>query len=193
MSRLPREIAGSRLLFRLPNAGDVSSLNAAIVASHPELSEWMDWAVNPQTREETADFVRRSESSWQEETALNLLMVEQDSGEIVGATGYPRLDWQVPKFEIGYWVRSDRVGRGYASESTWLLARHAFEVLGANRVELRMDDRNERSWSVAERLGFALEATLRQEVRVPDGSLRDTRIYGAIRIGELDPATVASR
>ena len=82
-------------------------------------------------------------------------------------------------------VRSDRVGRGYASESTWALARHAFTELKANRVELRMDDRNERSWAVAERFGFRLEATLRNEVRVPDGSLRDTRIYGAVSLDEL--------
>ena len=145
----------------------------------------MDWAVKPRTLDETADFVSRSKKSWQEETELNVLMVEQGSGEIVGATGYPRLNWDVPGFEIGYWVRSDRVGRGYASESTWVLARHAFDVLQANRVELRMDNRNERSWSVAERLGFSLEATLRNEVRVADGSLRDTRMYGAIQLAEL--------
>ncbi|TNF90511.1 MAG: N-acetyltransferase, partial [Gammaproteobacteria bacterium] len=151
----------------------------------PELSAWMDWAVKPQTPEETAEFVRGSETSWAEETALNLLMVETATGEIVGATGYPRLDWKVPKFEIGYWVRSDRVGQGYASESTWALARHAFEALGANRVELKMDDRNRKSWAVAERLGFALEGTLRNDVRVPDDSLRDTRIYGAVRLGDL--------
>jgi RimJ/RimL family protein N-acetyltransferase len=48
-----------------------------------------------------------------------------------------------------------------------------------------MDDRNTRSWKVAERFGFELEATLKNEVRVPDGSLRDTRIYGAIRLGDL--------
>ena len=185
MSRLPRQIESARLLLRLPTAEDVPMLNEAIVASHPELSLWMDWAVKPQTPEETAEFVRGSETSWQQESALNLLMVEPVTGEIVGATGYPRLDWTVPKFEIGYWLRSDRVGQGYASESTWALAQHAFQVLGANRVELRMDDRNKRSWAVAERLGFTFEATLRNEVRVPDGSLRDTRIYGAVDLAEL--------
>ena len=185
MSRLPRAVETDRLLLRLPTAEDVPALNAAIISSHPELSQWMDWAVNPQTLEETAEFVHGSETSWQKETALNLLMVERNGGEIVGATGYPRLDWVVPKFEIGYWVRSDRTGRGYASECTWALVQHAFKALGANRVELRMDDRNRRSWSVAERLGFLLEATLRHEVRVPDGSLRDTRIYGAVRLEDL--------
>lgn len=185
MSRFPSRIEADRLLLRRPEADDVAALNAAIIASLPELSLWMDWAVNPQILAQTAEFVRGSERAWHEGTALNLIIEERDSGEIVGATGYPRLDWDVPKFEIGYWVRSDRVGRGYAGESTWVLARYAFAELNANRVELRMDDRNRRSWRVAERIGFALEAKLRNEVRVPDGSLRDTRIYGAVRLQDL--------
>ena len=98
----------------------------------------------------------------------------------------PRFDWTVPKFEIGYWCRSDLTGRGLVTEATWALARHAFESLGARRVELKMDDRNRRSWAVAERLGFRLEATLRHDVRVPDGTLRDTRVYGAVSLEELN-------
>jgi len=124
-------------------------------------------------------------NGWAKENVLNLLMVTSDTHEIIGATGYPRLDWNVPRFEIGYWCRSDRTGRGYVSEATWALARHAFESLAANRVELRMDEKNRRSWAVAERLGFRHEATLRNEVRARDGSLRDTRIYGAVSLGEL--------
>ena len=96
-------------MLRRPTPEDVPALNAAIVASHPELTVWMDWAVKPQTLDETAEFVSRSEASWKAETELNLLIVEQEGGEIVGATGYPRLNWEVPAFEIGYGVRSDRV------------------------------------------------------------------------------------
>jgi RimJ/RimL family protein N-acetyltransferase len=38
-----------------------------------------------------------------------------------------------------------------------------------------MDTRNERSWRVAERLGFVLEGVLRSDTRDPSGQLRDTR------------------
>ena len=185
MSRLPREIRTARLCLRLPALDDARALNAAIVASHEALSAWMDWAVQPQTLAQTTEFIRGSLDGWAQERELNLLMVTSDTDEIIGATGYPRLDWNVPRFEIGYWCRSDRTGRGYVSEATWALARHAFESLAANRVELRMDEKNRRSWAVAERLGFRHEATLRNEVRVPDGSLRDTRIYGAVSLSEL--------
>ncbi len=185
MSRLPREIRTRRLCLRLPSEDDARALNTAIAASQEALSRWMDWAVEPQTLAQTTEFIRGSLDGWSQEKALNLLMVTADDDEIIGATGYPRLDWSVPCFEIGYWCRSDRTGRGYVSEATWALARHAFESLAANRVELRMDEKNRQSWAVAERLGFRHEATLRNEVRVPHGSLRDTRIYGAVSLREL--------
>lgn len=185
MSRLPERIDTDRLILRLPSEADAEPLNAAILASFPELNAWMDWAVKPQTLEETRAFCAASRKVWRDESALNLLMVARGSHEIVGATGYPRLDWSVPRFEIGYWCRTDRVGQGLVSEAAWALARHAFEALGANRVELRMDDQNRRSWRVAEGLGFDLEGTIRNDLRGPDGALRDTRIYGARRLAEL--------
>ncbi len=194
MSRLPREIQTPRLLLRLPAAEDAEALNGAIVASHQELSQWMDWAVEPQALEQTRKFCRESLTAWEEETALNTLMVEQTTGEIIGSSGYPRLDWTVPKFEIGYWCRTDKVGQGFVSEATWALARYAFAELAASRVEVRMDDRNRRSWSVAERLGFQLEGRLGNDVRVPDGSLRDTRIYAALTLETLKtPPAALSR
>jgi RimJ/RimL family protein N-acetyltransferase len=55
-----------------------------------------------------------------------------------------------------------------------------FENLGANRIEIRCDDRNERSARVAERLGFKLDGTLRCDSRGMDKVLRGTRIYSLI-------------
>ena len=185
MSRLPKVVPTVRLEVRLVEASDAEALNAAIVSSHRELKAWMDWAVEPQTLAETQTFCSQSLEHWQAETAFNAVMVERASGEIVGSCGYPRLDWSVPRFEIGYWCRSDKVGNGFVSEAAWALARHAFEDLAAERVELRMDDRNARSWRVAERLGFLWEGTLRNDVRAPDGSLRDTRVYAATSLTTL--------
>ena len=77
------------------------------------------------------------------------------------------------------------MGRGYVSEATQALAKLAFDELGAARVELRMDDDNERSWRVAERLGFELEGVLRAESRDNGGNLRDTRVYAMVNSARL--------
>ncbi len=92
-----------------------------------------------------------------------------------------RIDWDVPRFEIGYWVRTSLQGQGYITEAVNGISKFAFEQLKAERMEIRCDARNERSAAVARRAGYTLEAKLRRESRAPDGSLRDTLIFALLR------------
>ena len=64
------------------------------------------------------------------------------------------------------------------------LSRLAFDVLDARRVEIRTDEHNERSWKVAERAGFTLEAILRFDSVTPLGEPRSTRVYARVRGAE---------
>jgi RimJ/RimL family protein N-acetyltransferase len=185
VSGLPGKLETARLALRLPEAADVDALNAAIRASHAELTEWMPWARTPQSRDQTAEFCARARQRFRDEEGLDLLMVDRSDGSVLGGTGYPRLDWSVPRFEIGYWCRSDRTGRGLVTEAVWALAEHAFTALAAARVELFMDDENVRSYRVAERLGFRQEGLLRAECRNNQGGLRNTRVYAAVSLAEL--------
>ncbi len=105
-------------------------------------------------------------------------------GELVGGTGLHRIDWSLRRFEIGYWRKTGCEGRGIVTEATRAMARLAFDPLGARRVELRMDDNNERSWKVAERAGFTLEALLRFDALNPRGEPRSTRVYARVRGAE---------
>ncbi|MGH2900558.1 MAG: GNAT family N-acetyltransferase, partial [Solirubrobacteraceae bacterium] len=97
-----------------------------------------------------------------------------------GGTGLHRMNWAVPQFEIGYWVRRTHEGQGYVSESVRALSRFALATLAAQRVEIHCSHRNARSQRVAERCGFVLEARLRNHLREPDGELRDTMIYSLV-------------
>jgi RimJ/RimL family protein N-acetyltransferase len=187
MSVLPERIETARLELRVPRWTDVAPLNAAICESFAELNPWMPWLADPQSLEETREFCLRASREREADTACALLMVHRADGVIVGGTGYPRLDLRVPKFEIGYWCRTSMTGRGYALEATAALTRHAFAHLDAERVELRIDDLNERSWRVAERLGFTHEALLRRDTRDHHARVRDTRVYAMFSLAELRP------
>ena len=88
----------------------------------------------------------------------------------------------MPRFEIGYWVRTSYARQGYITEVVAGLTDFAFETLGAKRVEIRCDALNERSAAIPRRLGFTHEATLRQEDRnYFTHELRDTMIFAKIR------------
>jgi RimJ/RimL family protein N-acetyltransferase len=179
--RPPEQLETARLALRKPRVEDASQVVEAIAESIEELRPWMPWAQRVPTRAEQEERLRASVAAFEAGEDFPYWIFERASGTYLGGTGLHRFDWAVPRFETGYWVRTSRAGRGYATEAVGAVTEMAFGVLGARRVEIRCDDRNMRSWRVAERLGFALEGVLRHQDRSPDGSLRDTRVYARVR------------
>ncbi len=157
--------------------GDGPAINQAIRESLNELRPWMPWAQSVPTIEESEAFARRAAAQWLTRENLSMCLFRQPDGLFVGGSGLHRMDWSVPRFEIGYWVRTSLQGQGYITEAVRGITDFAFSVLKAQRIEIRCDARNTRSAAVAERAGYALEARLHHDTRAPDGSLRDTLIY----------------
>jgi RimJ/RimL family protein N-acetyltransferase len=62
-----------------------------------------------------------------------------------------------------------------------MLLAHGFETLGLNRIELKLDARNARSFKAIERLGAKFEGVHRSHMVRPDGRLRDTAWFSVIR------------
>jgi RimJ/RimL family protein N-acetyltransferase len=182
---VPEPIRTPRLVLRSPLAGDGSAVNAAIQETIESLQRWMPWSRPAPTVEQTELWCRKVQAEFLARTNLALAMFRREPdgtpGEFVGNTGFHAIDWAVPRFEIGYWARRRFEGQGYVTEAVRALAAFAFDTLHAERVEIRMDDRNERSWRVAERAGFRLEGVLRRDSRDPDGGVRDTRVYARVR------------
>jgi len=181
---VPEELTTERLFLRPPRPGDGSMVNEAIAESIEELKIWMPWARTMPTREETETWCRQAHVKFLSREQFPWLCFLKENGKFIGAPGIPRLNWAVPKFEIGYWVRTSCVGSGYISEATAKLTEFAFDVLKGRRVEICMDDLNTKSWRIAERLGFELEGILRNEVRDNAGKLRRTRVYAKVRPDE---------
>jgi RimJ/RimL family protein N-acetyltransferase len=65
--------------------------------------------------------------------------------------------------EAFYFVAAPARGRGVASGALRLVVRYAFETLGLERVELKIDPANVASQGVASACGFTHEGTLRSD------------------------------
>lgn len=177
----PDSFETERLIIRAPKVGDGQAINDAIRESHDHLKPWMPWAQNLQTPEETEEIVRRGMVRWLLREDLWMLLYRKSDGLYVGGSGLHRIDWSVPAFEIGYWVRKSLEGQGFISEAVAGITDFAFATLGAERVEIRCDSRNQRSASVARRAGYTHEATFRHDAWATDGTLRDSLVFGMIR------------
>lgn len=172
------ELRGPRVVVRPYRLEDADELFAAVEESRQHLWPWLPWVNQHQTSEDTRDFILRSQAQWLlRESALTVGIFEANNGRYLGGSGLHIRSWDVPSFEIGYWVRASAEGHGYVAEAARLLTDFAFASLGAQRVMIRCDARNTRSAAVAERLGFVREACLRNDLRASDGELRDTLVF----------------
>jgi RimJ/RimL family protein N-acetyltransferase len=141
----------------------------------------MPWAVDIPSIEEYEVIVRKGHHRFLAREDLWLLLFLKGTDTLVGGSGLHRIDWSVPKFEIGYWVRTHYARQGYITEAVKGITTFALQTLGAKRVEIRCDALNERSAAVPRRLGFTYEGTLIADERHHlTGDLRDTMIFARI-------------
>jgi len=175
--RIPEQILTPRLLLRAVGEQDARGLHAALQVSWEELREIAPWAREMPTLDEELEYCRQARLRFLTREDLAYVILEQASGETMGGAGFHRMDWDVPRLEIGYWIRTDRAGQGLAGEAAAALSRVALVELGAQRVEIRVYSSNTASRRVAEKLGFELEAVLRCHERDPLGRLRDCCVY----------------
>ena len=177
MVRFPNRIETDRLVLRLPTRADARKFYKAVIDSQAELRVWMPWAVELYDLDKAKAFCEGAARELEAGHDFTALMVPKRRGRIVGCCSLKARDWSVPRFEIGYWLRTDQVGNGYATEATRAMTEVAFRSLAAERVEVRVDDLNARSFAVPERLGFEWEATLKAHERGTNGQLSNTRVY----------------
>ena len=181
---IPEAFESERMTIRAARVGEGVAVNEAIRESLAELKPWMVWAQALPTVEESEAHGRRAHAKFIAREDLHYRGWLKGTNTFIVGSGLHRIDWSVPRFEIGYWVRTSFAGQGYVGEIVRAMTRLAFETLNAERVEIRCDESNDRSWRVAERCGFTLEGVLRRDSRAPDGSVRDTRVYARVRGAE---------
>ena len=103
------------------------------------------------------------------------------SGRLCGATRYMDIGPGHRGLEIGNtWLGTSARRTGINTECKYLLLCHAFETLGAIRVQLKTDRRNLRSQQAIERIGGVREGVLRNHKILPDGYYRDSVYFSII-------------
>ncbi len=110
---------------------------------------------------------------------VHFMMLDRARAKIVGAIGVFHTDGEVRSAEIGYGVRSDERGRGYATEALTAVSRWALTAGGIQRAWLTANVDNMASVRVAEKAGFHREGTLRRAAAEPDG-LHDQAVFSLL-------------
>lgn len=165
--RLPRSLDAGHIVLRPLTEADGPALVDAINASLPELQRWFTWARDLVDAAEQTDRLSAAASCFDAGTDYEYGIIERDTGALVGCI---RLNPQeAPNVAaIGYWVRSDRHRRGYATSATVAVTRAAFDVLRRiERIEIHMDKANVASTGVPGRAGYVLDREETREILAP--------------------------
>src|SRR3954467_4901693 len=107
-----------------------------------EIARWLDLIPQPYTEGDARWYVEHCEQGWREGTSSNFAVIEVSSGRVVGSMGARHLDPEQRVTEVGYWVRGDARGRGYAARALRLISDWLLEDLGIARLQLRGDTDN---------------------------------------------------
>lgn len=115
------------------------------------------------------------------EGGVSFAIVRRRDDRAVGSTRYLGIRPAHRSLEIGWtWLGVDAQRTPINTQTKLLLLTHAFETLGARRVELKTDSRNERSRRAMERIGCSFEGVARAHMIRPDGSRRDSAFFSII-------------
>ncbi len=176
---IPEEFESERLLIRVPKPGDGKILQEAYLESYPRLKPWFPWAQTESSVEEREEFMREQYARFIKREDMMLMLFLKSEHKLIGCSGLHVQKWDVPSFEIGYWVRTGYEGKGYIIEAVNRITEFGFMEMKANRIFIRCDIANVRSQSVAKRAGFLYEGTFRNfERRHHTGELTDMVYFG---------------
>lgn len=175
MEVTPVRLEGKRLVLEPLRAEDASDL---FTIAHPSIfTHTLDWPAD-ESREAFEAWIGRCLAA---PASLDFVMRLKDKGEPVGCTAFLEIRPAHRGLEIGRtWIGRHWQGTRINPESKYLLLRHAFETLGAVRVQFKTDANNLHSQRALEKLGARREGVLRQYQVRANGMVRDTVVFSVI-------------
>ncbi len=183
---LPARLETTRLVLRPYQAGDGPAYYDVCRNNRTHLLPYE--ADNPACRvmsgEDAEILVRQWAADWTTRHAFVFGAWDKATGAFVAQIYVGCVNWELPEFELGYFVDAAHEGQGLVTEAAQAVLGFVFGSLGAHRVRVHCSDTNLRSYHVAERCGFTREGHLRQtdpRIRDAAGGYWGALLYGLLR------------
>ena len=153
----------------------------ALWAAGSDPNLWTYTTVKPAALEEMKAYVASALRDMAAGSALPFATCDSQTGEVIGSTRFMSMEPKHKRVEIGStFVTPARQRTPVNTEAKYLMFRHAFEVWGVNRVELKTGSLNVKSRTAMTRLGLTEEGILRRHIINDDGFVRDTVYFSVI-------------
>lgn len=149
------------------------------VGLHPELWRWIP--TQTRTADDMRTYIETALDELQRGLSVPFVIVDASTNQVIGSTRYSNIQSFHRRLEIGWtWITPSHQRTAANTEAKFLLLSHAFEVLGAMRVEFKTDALNEKSRNALLRIGAVQEGIFRRHVLMDTGRVRDTVYFSII-------------
>ena len=151
----------------------------ADVALDPAVWRWT--RDQPTTEAELRDYVERALAVAATGREVPFVQIERATGRPIGSTRFLNISPDDRRLEIGYtWLGRAWWGHGWNPDAKRTLLAHAFDDLGAHRVEFKTDALNGRSRAALRAIGATEEGVFRRHALTSGGRVRDSAYYSVI-------------
>src|ERR1700730_17278674 len=131
-------LQGERVLLRGYKEGDAQPFFDAVSESRDRLHLWDDWPDECHSIDDARAWLREDMARWLLREQLEIGIWERATRHFLGGIMLRPHSWEIPFFEIGYWLRSSAEGKGYMTEAVQLLTDYAFDEYKVNRIMMRI-------------------------------------------------------
>ena len=177
-AQLPERLETERLVLRVRTVADAEYIHA-----YASLAEVSYPAGFPpfKTLEDEIYYLEHilPERNQKENLPAGYGIVVKGTDKVIGSVDFNHRH-EDDVLELGYTLHPDYWGRGYVQEAARALIDVAFKELGLHKIELSCYSHNLQSQRVAEKLGFTLEARIRDRKDVQGNRCDDLR-YGLLK------------
>jgi ribosomal-protein-serine acetyltransferase len=161
-------LTDSSVLLRPYRLSDADEVYKAVQESLAELSPWLPFAHKDYSIKESRAWIKKRPEEWKKGTAYEFAIIDARDGSYLGGCGLNGVDKENRRANLGYWVRTSRMGQGVAPSATLLLAKWGFKEISLKRIEILVATGNTRSLRVAEKAGAQREGILRNRLLIND-------------------------
>lgn len=167
--------------LRLPRAADAPAILAMVLDNKERLADYFPVSVKAVKDTASAEhYVAQKLKEAKNREAYSFVVYDTKAKKPAGMVFIKRIDWSIPKAELGYYIDKNYEGRGLASESLALLVNYSFNTLKLRKLVMRIAPANKASRRVAEKNGFEIEGLLKQDFKTFDGTVIDLYYYGRV-------------
>lgn len=178
---IPEELDSDQLILRKYRKGDGIGFFEIFERNNnrEQLKENVDEAESVKTKDDAEIRIRQMMVDWEARKRFVMTIWLKESDTQIGQIWIEANRWDVPSFELGWFLDPGYWGKGFATEAARCAMKFIFNDLNAHKIVVSTRDYNEKSYKLAERLGFIKEGHFR------DGRIDEGKRYGLLYYGML--------